>query len=188
MSGQGLERTGGTVTATSPRPGRPGTRLPLRITLVALMVALVAVALTATGFAATRMLNGYLEGQQAAELRQLMSDAEANREVLAACVDGVDQATPNSYYVGCVGPDSDEPVVIYVFPPKADDLPDVDKVLDATEHKQSDSSVTITGEVDRVVSSFSKMPPRKHAHHPIFLVRRHPPEHYFGRRGWQAPL
>lgn len=64
----------------------------------------------------------------------------------------------------------------------------VDKVLDATEHKQSDSSVTITGEVDRVVSSFSKMPPRKHAHYPIFLVRRHPPEHYFGRRGWQAPL
>lgn len=29
-----------------------------------------------------------------------------------------------------------------------------DKVLNATEHKQSDSSITITGEVDRVVSSF----------------------------------
>lgn len=28
----------------------------------------------------------------------------------------------------------------------------IDKVLNATEHKQSDSSVKITGEVDRVVS------------------------------------
>jgi glucose-6-phosphate 1-epimerase len=28
----------------------------------------------------------------------------------------------------------------------------IDKVLNATEHKQSDNSVKITGEVDRVVS------------------------------------
>ena len=118
------------MTSTSSHPGRRATRLPLRVTLVALIVALVGVALTATGAAATGMLHSYLTKQQGNELRQLMNQAESNEDVLAACVHGVARATPNSYYVSCVGPDSDEPTVIYVFPPKADDLPDVSEVLE----------------------------------------------------------
>ena len=118
------------MTSTSSHPGRRATRQPLRVTLVALIVALVGVALTATGAAATGMLHSYLAKQQGNELRQLMNQAESNEDVLAACVHGVARATPNSYYVSCVGPDSDEPTVIYVFPPKADDLPDVSEVLE----------------------------------------------------------
>jgi Tfp pilus assembly protein FimT len=44
-------------------------RVPLRVTLVALLVVLVALALLATGFAATSLLRGYLTQQQDDQLR-----------------------------------------------------------------------------------------------------------------------
>src|SRR4029450_10164649 len=56
------------VIGTDPRPVRSGTRVPLRITLVALLVALMAVALSATGFAATSLLTMYLQEQRDTEL------------------------------------------------------------------------------------------------------------------------
>jgi signal transduction histidine kinase len=111
---------------TSLRPGRRGTRLPLRITLVALIVALVGVALTATGFAATRMLQHYLADQQEDELRQVVDDYATDRMVLDACLDGVDRTMPAGYLVGCLAPGSEDLTVVYVPPPKAGDLPDVD--------------------------------------------------------------
>ena len=56
----------------------PATRLarvPLRITLVALLVVLVALALVATGAGATAMLRGYLVAQQDDELRASLQEA-----------------------------------------------------------------------------------------------------------------
>ncbi len=114
------------MTGTPVRPGPRGTRLPLRITLVALIVALVGVALTATGLAATRMLHGYLAEQQADELRQAVDDYGNDPTVLNACVNGVDRPTPSAYLVGCLAPGSDDLTVVHVPPPKLDELPDVD--------------------------------------------------------------
>lgn len=51
-------------------------RVPLRVTLVGLLVALVAVALVATGFAATSSLRGYLVDQQEAALQKQVSNLE----------------------------------------------------------------------------------------------------------------
>jgi signal transduction histidine kinase len=113
------------VTTTSVHPGRRATRLPLRITLVGLIVVLVGVALAATGFAATRLLQGYLEGQQEDELRQVLDEAQNSGIVLDACLDGVDREIPNPYFVGCLAPDADEITVVYAPPPKEGDLPDV---------------------------------------------------------------
>ena len=60
-------------------------RVPLRITLVALLVVLVALALVATGAGATAMLRGYLVAQQDDELRTVLRQAEGNRRIVAAC-------------------------------------------------------------------------------------------------------
>ena len=53
-------------------------RVPLRIALVALLVALVAAALVATGFAATSLLRGYLlqqtDDQLSAQAREIRRD------------------------------------------------------------------------------------------------------------------
>ena len=57
-----------TSTLPGPAPVR-GPRVPLRVTLVALLVVLMAVGLAATGFAATSLLKGYLLDQQDGELR-----------------------------------------------------------------------------------------------------------------------
>src|SRR4051794_5806632 len=60
----------GTIESGAPEPARPPRtpRVPLRITLVALMVVLVAVGLGATGLTATSLLKGYLRDQQDAQL------------------------------------------------------------------------------------------------------------------------
>ncbi|WP_245177260.1 HAMP domain-containing sensor histidine kinase [Geodermatophilus sp. DF01-2] len=108
-----------------PGAGSRMSRFPLRITLVALIVALVGLALTATGVAATRMLQGYLESQQEDELRQVLDEAQTDPRVLDACLDGVDRGVPASYFVGCLAPDADEVTVVYAPPPRAGDLPDV---------------------------------------------------------------
>jgi two-component system OmpR family sensor kinase len=118
------------VTATSLHPARRTTRLPLRVTLVALIVALVSIALAATGFAATRLLQQYLTGQQAAELRQAVDSYSHDPMVLDACLDGVDRALPGGYLVGCLAPGSDNLTVVYVPPPKAEDVPAVDDEVD----------------------------------------------------------
>jgi two-component system OmpR family sensor kinase len=100
-------------------------RFPLRITLVALMVALVGLALTATGFAASSLLRGYLESQQDPQLRAVLRDAEHNPDVLQACVDGENRYYAGPYYVACLRPDDRELTVVFV-PRRAETLPDVD--------------------------------------------------------------
>ena len=85
--------------------GPRGPRVPLRFTLVALLVGLVAVALLATGVAATSLLAGYLEEQRDEELRALVSEvSDAPEQVLAVCRDS--QPPSTSYgYLACLAPE-----------------------------------------------------------------------------------
>jgi len=100
-----------------------GPRVPLRVTLVALLVALVSAALLATGFATTSLLRDYLMDQQDAALRSAVQ--QDGRQVFQACLDGTYQAMPRAAYFGCLAPGSDE-LVDLQGPPDEESLPDVD--------------------------------------------------------------
>jgi two-component system OmpR family sensor kinase len=105
-------------------------RVPLRVTLVALLLVLVALALTATGVTATSLLQRYLGQQQDAQLGAALGEARQNSAVMAACWG--DQPGPRyvvlGTYVACVRPDSGELVVVF-GPPSEDQLPDVDSEI-----------------------------------------------------------
>ncbi|MCA0145922.1 cell wall metabolism sensor histidine kinase WalK [Blastococcus sp. LR1] len=92
--------------------GRRGSRFPLRVTLVALVVALVSVALLATGLAATSLLRGYLTEQQDAQL-QVTADrlSEQRGVILQQCTLGA-RAFPASDYLACLTPGREELVVL----------------------------------------------------------------------------
>jgi two-component system OmpR family sensor kinase len=120
------------VIASAPR-ARTGSRVPLRITLVALLVALVAVGLIATGFAATSLLRGYLLEQRDAELQAAVRSAEHNPRVLDACSAETYQSGPEAYFYGCIPPGADE-VVDLQGPSNVDALPDVEQLGEDVEH------------------------------------------------------
>ena len=117
----------------------PGTRtdrvprVPLRITLVALLVALVAVGLMVTGFAATSLLRTYLGDQRDAELRSAVRASVHDRDVWEACLSGRYGAMPGIPYAGCLPP-GDSQVIDFQGPPDQESLPVLgDEVLeDAT--------------------------------------------------------
>jgi two-component system OmpR family sensor kinase len=100
--------------------------VPLRITLVALLLALVALALTVTGVAATSALRSYLLGQQDDQLRSLLASFQHNpRPVVATCA-AADRRLPSSVYFSCLAPGADR---VFVFgAPDEDDagLPVID--------------------------------------------------------------
>ena len=109
---------------TSPSaPAVRGPRVPLRVTLVALMVAMLSVALLATGFATTSLLRAYLLDQQDASLRSAVN--QDNPAVFDACLDGEYQAGPRAAYFGCLAPGSDD-VVDLQGPPDERGIPEVD--------------------------------------------------------------
>jgi signal transduction histidine kinase len=97
--------------------------VPLRVTLVALLVALVAVGLVATGFAATSLLKGYLLDQRDDELGGAVRAAEHNSQVFAACTAG-QYRLPGSAYIGCLPPGADQ-VIGLQGPSDSGDLPDL---------------------------------------------------------------
>jgi two-component system OmpR family sensor kinase len=101
-------------------------RVPLRITLVALLVVLVALALTATGVASTSLLRNYLVGQQDAALRDAVHDVQQSPwRVLDACSTGA-QRLPTPSYVGCIAP-GDADLVVVQGPLRSDaELPSID--------------------------------------------------------------
>jgi signal transduction histidine kinase len=129
------------VGGTTVRAARRGPRVPLRITLVALLVVLLAAALCATGLAATSLLRGYLLQQQDAQLR---ATADVVRQepwrVLTPCQEDAPQA-PSYDYVACVPPDeeSDESAVV-VWGPVRDggSLPDLERMPDGWAGDQDD--------------------------------------------------
>jgi signal transduction histidine kinase len=106
-----------------PAPVVRGPRVPLRVTLVALMVALLSVALLATGFATTSLLRNYLIDQQDDALRSAVS--QTNPKVFEACLDGDYQAGPRAAYFGCLAPGSGE-VVDLQGPPDEHGIPEID--------------------------------------------------------------
>jgi signal transduction histidine kinase len=91
--------------ADTRRTSRPAPQVPLRLRLVALLVALLAAALAATGFAATALLRDYLTTQQDQELSGLVGDvtSQSPAQLASAC------AAPGinfpSQYFGCINGD-----------------------------------------------------------------------------------
>ncbi|MGY1855331.1 sensor histidine kinase [Modestobacter sp. SYSU DS0290] len=93
------------ASATPAAPPERAPRIPLRVTMVALLVVLVAAALTATGFAATSLLREYLIDQQDDELRAGIADlASRNPGYLEQACSQPRLAFVGSY-VACAGSD-----------------------------------------------------------------------------------
>jgi signal transduction histidine kinase len=122
-------------------PGLP--RFPLRITLVALLVALVALALLATGLAATSLLKGYLLQQQDDELRAAVREAQHNPDVLDACLTAEYNEQPGSAYYACLPPGSDE-VVDLQGPPNRKRLPQLELEPDHDGDWYGDDPTTVS--------------------------------------------
>ena len=110
---------------TAPSPARVP-RVPLRITLVALLMALVAVALAATGVAATSLLKQYLEEQSDDELRDIVQNTARQPRILDLCVAEPDWAQPSPTYVACLAPGAEEPIVLAGPRGEGADLPELD--------------------------------------------------------------
>ncbi len=104
-----------------------GPRVPLRITLVALLVALVAVALAVTGVAATSLLKDYLREQQDGELKATAAAYAQDRTVLAACLNPPSRVIRAPTYVACVAPGGEDVDVIAAPPAHEESAPDVDE-------------------------------------------------------------
>jgi two-component system OmpR family sensor kinase len=94
------------MTAPPTTPVRRGPRVPLRVTLVALLVALVALALLATGFATTSLLRDYLTDQQDDALRS--TAYRPDREIFRLCLDGRYQEMPRADFIACLPPGGSE--------------------------------------------------------------------------------
>jgi signal transduction histidine kinase len=139
----------------SPRrhPATPsGPRVPLRVTLVALMVVLLSAALLATGFATTSLLRNYLQQEQDDELLATVRYNQRPQLVTACRQPGYSQ--PSSYYFACLTPGSDEPVVIgEPRGPDGDALPELSEA--AVERLREDGdpfTVRVDGEKWRMAS------------------------------------
>jgi signal transduction histidine kinase len=133
-------------------PRRWGPRVPLRITLVALLMALVACALVATGITATSLLADFLQEQQDDELRGTVR-ANQRPELVDACIDpGPPQ--PNAFYVACLPPDSDVPVVLgQPRGPGGGELPELDaETVEKLRGAVGPTYVRVEGEQWRMAS------------------------------------
>jgi signal transduction histidine kinase len=115
------------MTGPVPAPVRSGPRVPLRITLVALLLLLVTIALAATGTAATSLLRDYLQDQQDSALtRNAQGVAEESGWAARLCSGG--PRVPSSDLVGCLFPAAEKVVVFAAPMDDQDQLPDFDRV------------------------------------------------------------
>ncbi len=107
-----------------------GSRIPLRITLVALLVGLVTLALLATGFATSALLKGYLQTEQDSQLRAAAAEAQHDVRQLEACIEREYRQPSRSEYYACIDPGSGS--VNVLLGPQEDqrDVPDTDELLD----------------------------------------------------------
>jgi signal transduction histidine kinase len=113
-------------------------RVPLRVTLVALLVALVAVGLAATGFAATSLLKGYLTDQQDQELISSAQSIAADPRRASGYCAGGGPRYPSTGFVGCLVPQEEQALV---FAGPVDDLgrlPNLDRVASVVERSVDD--------------------------------------------------
>ena len=141
---------GGSGGASIGTPARnPGSRIPLRVTLVALLVVLVAIALAATGFAATSLLAGYLQEQRDTELRDTVHAYERQPGLLDACLAAPAWPAPSPTYVACLAPDDDEPIVLAGPRGPNDHMPELDgAVVDALREGAGPTSVRAGGRTE----------------------------------------
>jgi signal transduction histidine kinase len=114
------------VTETFESKGRVP-RVPLRITLVAVLVALVAVALAATAVTATSLLKQYLLDQRDAELRDTARNYTRLDGLLQLCLAEPDWPQPTPTYVACLAPDDADPIVLGGPRLAARDMPEIDE-------------------------------------------------------------
>jgi two-component system OmpR family sensor kinase len=129
-----------------------GPRVPLRITLVALLVALVAVGLMVTGFAATSLLRGYLLDQRDGELQTTVRSLEHNPQVLEACLSGQYRQMPGPSFYGCIPPGSNR-VVGLQGPSDLSDLPEIELHGGESDRTQPETVSSADGRTDwRVVT------------------------------------
>lgn len=137
---------------TAPPAPAQGPRVPLRVTLVALLVALLSAALLATGVATTSLLRAYLQEQRDAELIATVEAAQQSR-LVGACLQG-DYTQPSSWYIACLPPDDDEPVVLGdPRGPGGKELPRLDEeVVERLREDSSPLTVRTGGERWRVAS------------------------------------
>jgi two-component system OmpR family sensor kinase len=97
-------------------------RIPLRIMLVGLLVALVAAALTITGVSATSLLRGYLVDQHDDALRTAVQDAQNNpAQVFDACTS--QEGLPALSYFACVSPNGNGVWIVHGPMHNGADLP-----------------------------------------------------------------
>jgi signal transduction histidine kinase len=125
-------------------------RVPLRITLVALLVALVAVGLVATGFAATSLLRGYLLDQRDADLQAQVRNVSHDRRLLDACAVGdyyPSAGGSSGFYFGCLPPGA-ETVVHVTGPSDEDDVPDLATEPDVGTSGRPDTVTSIDGRTE----------------------------------------
>jgi signal transduction histidine kinase len=110
-------------------------RVPLRITLVALLVTLVAVGLAATGFAATSLLRDYLTHQQDDELRATAVGIAEPRTANGFC--GMQRYASPGQFFGCITVDG-RPVRL-TGSGDEDRLPDLRRVVGEVEDADPDA-------------------------------------------------
>jgi signal transduction histidine kinase len=135
------------VITSGPPPAPRSPRVPLRVTLVALLVALVAVGLAATGFAATSLLRNYLLDQRDGELRSAVDQVSRNPKVIEACIAGEYNGLPGAGYIGCLPPGADA-VVDLQGPQDTDHLPDLDGGVDTGDWKRPTTASSADGRTD----------------------------------------
>jgi len=117
-------------------------RVPLRVTLVALVLVLVAVALVTTGAVATSLLRGYLADQQDDQLRGYA--AEFAPDQLTAVQNCTASQVPfGGGYVACIATAGD-PRVFKGPRTSLDSLPDVSDIRPATINAYDDGPFTMS--------------------------------------------
>ncbi len=121
------ERSGSTAV-----PRLRGQRAPLRVTLVALVVTLVGVALLVTGYVSTSLLRGYLTEQQDAQLRTVADElATEPDEALRLCSLST-LRFPTGNYLACVFADGSEDRVFRPPTTPTSALPDISSITPST--------------------------------------------------------
>ncbi len=154
-TGTGEEDTPSSVAASAGPPVEASTaptmhpqRVPLRITLVALLVLLVTVALAATGYVATSQLREYLIGQQRAELQdQVQSLQEQTAETLQLCNTPV--RYPGPTLIACSN--ASTATIVQGGDRDTGSLPDVSAITTASIDRYDDAPFTL-GSTDGTTS------------------------------------
>ena len=127
-------------------PGPPAARqhmprVPLRVTLVALLMALVTVALMTTGFVATSLLRGYLLDQQDAQLLDFAHEFAPDQ--YTAVQNCATQGFPfRGGYVACISA-SGETVAFKSERTDRTSLPDVSALTQSTIHDYDNTPFTL---------------------------------------------